>query len=207
MAEDLSRADSLRICGPNPELPRGISNDESYRFGGPWYTPEELETSRDEARHLAMVVPGQTVGVHGAGVGDPRLREGARVMLDTVQGNEEGGVVVVDERREGVRNSVGARSLPRPAAGTVWVVISGGEFFGRTLRAGSMRVELEDLGVADIGVQVITCQRVRTELVEGVLESLCDAWRETLGRRQRDIGRVLADSLGERGGECSCSGR
>ena len=31
----------------------------------------------------------------------------------------------------------------------------------------------------------------------GILESLCDAWRETLGRRQqRDIERVLGDSLG-----------
>ena len=38
---------------------------------------------------------------------------------------------------------------------------------------------------------------MKPELVEGILESLCDAWRETLGRRQqRDMGRVLGDSLG-----------
>ena len=35
--EDLSRVVSLRICGPKRELPRGIGNGESYRFGGPWY--------------------------------------------------------------------------------------------------------------------------------------------------------------------------
>ena len=33
--KDLGRADSLRICGPNRELPRGIGNGESYRLGGP----------------------------------------------------------------------------------------------------------------------------------------------------------------------------
>ena len=42
--EDLSRADSLRIC----ELPRGIGNGGSYHFGAPWYTAEELEVLRDE---------------------------------------------------------------------------------------------------------------------------------------------------------------
>ena len=38
---------------------------------------------------------------------------------------------------------------------------------------------------------------MKPDLVEGMLESLCDSWRETLGRRQqRDMGRVLSDSLG-----------
>ena len=41
--EDLSRADSLRICGPNRQLPRGIGNCEWYRFGGPRYTEVEME--------------------------------------------------------------------------------------------------------------------------------------------------------------------
>ena len=39
--EDLSRADSLRICGRNREVPRGIGN------GAAWYTAEELEVIRD----------------------------------------------------------------------------------------------------------------------------------------------------------------
>ena len=44
---------------------------------------------------------------------------------------------------------------------------------------------------------MVTCQRMKKELVEGMLESVCDAWRETLGRRQqRDMGRILSDSLG-----------
>ena len=72
-----------------------------------------------------------------------------------------------------------------------------GEFFGRTVKAGSIRVEFEDLALAHVGLQVVTCQRVKKELVEGILESLCDTWRETLGRRQqRDMGRFLSDSLG-----------
>ena len=44
---DLSRADSLRTCGPNRELPRGIGNGESYHFGAPWSTAVELEALRD----------------------------------------------------------------------------------------------------------------------------------------------------------------
>ena len=72
--EDLSRADGLRICGPNRELPRGIVNGESYRFGGRWCTAVELEALRDEARQLAMVVLGSTVGVDSRGVGHRRLR-------------------------------------------------------------------------------------------------------------------------------------
>ena len=56
---------------------------------------------------------------------------------------------------------------------------------------------MDDLGLADLGVQVVICQRMAPDLVEGMLESLCDSWRETLGRRQqRDMGRVLSDSLG-----------
>ena len=50
--EDLSRADSLRICGPNRALPRGIGDGGSCRFGAPWYTAEELEVLRDETRLL-----------------------------------------------------------------------------------------------------------------------------------------------------------
>ena len=74
------------------------------------------------------------------------------------------------------------------------MVISGGEFFGRTLKHTSIRAEVDDLGLADLGVQVVACQRMKPE---GMLESLCDSWRETLGRRQRrDMGRVLSDSLG-----------
>ena len=97
--------------------------------------------------------------------------------------------MVADERPERVRSSGGVRT-------TVWVVISGGEFFGRTLKAGSIRAELDDLALADLGLQVVTCQRMKPELVEGILESLCDTWRETLVRRQqRDMERALGDSL------------
>ena len=65
------------------------------------------------------------------------------------------------------------------------------------MKAGSIRVEFEDLDLADIGLLVVTCQRVKKELVEGISGSLCDTWRETLGRRQqRDMGRFLSDSLG-----------
>ena len=63
--EDLSRANSLRIRAPNRVLPRGIGNGGSYRFGAPWYTAEELEVLRDEARLLAMVVPGGVENVEG----------------------------------------------------------------------------------------------------------------------------------------------
>ena len=77
------------------------------------------------------------------------------------------------------------------------MVISGGEFFGRTLKHTSIRAEVDDLRLADMGVQVVTCQRVEPDFVEGMLESLCDSWRETLGRRQqRDMERVLSDSPG-----------
>ena len=39
------------------------------------------------------------------------------------------------------------------------------------MKAGSIRVEFEDLALADFGLQVVTCQRVKKELVEGILES------------------------------------
>ena len=95
------------------------------------------------------------------------------------------------------RNIGRERTPPRREDGSEWVTISGGEFFGRTVKAGSIRVELEELALADLGLQVVTCQRMKKELVVGILENLCDAWRETLGRRQqRDMGRILSDSLG-----------
>ena len=61
------------------------------------------------------------------------------------------------------------------------------EFFGRTLKDTWIRAELDDLGLADLGVQVVTCQRMKPDLVEGILESLCNGWRETLGRRQTRV--------------------
>ena len=76
-------------------------------------------------------------------------------------------------------------------------MISGGEFFGRTLKHTSIRAEVDDLGLPVLGVQVVTCQRMKPDLAGGMLESLFDSWREALGRRQqRDMGRVLSDSLG-----------
>ena len=63
--EDLTRADSLLTCGPNRQLPRGIGNGESYRFGGPWYTDVELEALCDEARQVALVVPERGANVDG----------------------------------------------------------------------------------------------------------------------------------------------
>ena len=88
-------------------------------------------------------------------------------------------------------------------------MISCGEFFRAVLKHTSIRVEVDDLGLADLGVQVVTCERMKTDLAEGILESLCDSWRETLGRRQqRDMGRVLSDSLGARpalGGDAGLS--
>ena len=116
-----------------------------------------------------------------------------------------GGVLNPDEPVESVGTPVGdmGRNIgpggtpPRGEDGSEWVIISGGEFFGRTVKAGSIRVELEDLALADFGLQVVTCQRIRKELVERMLENLCEIWRETLGRRQqRDMGRILSDSLG-----------
>ena len=67
---------------------------------------------------------------------------------------------------------------PRPPVEGVWVVISGGEFFGRILKHISIRVEVDDLGLADLGVQVVTCQRMKTDLVEEIPGSLFDSWRE-----------------------------
>ena len=108
-----------------------------------------------------------------------------------------GEVLDVDQEVERERNLDRERTSPRRENENEWVIISGGEFFGRTVKAGSIRVEIEDLALADIGLQVVTCQRVKKELVEGILESLCDTWRETLGsRQQRDMGRFLSDSLG-----------
>ena len=142
------------------------------------------------------MVQGRTVGVDDRGVGHRRLRDKTRVIA-LVGPGEPQGVVVADELPERVRSSGGVRTRPHPPEGTVWVVISGGEFFGRTLKAGSIRAELDDLALADLELQVVTCQRMKPELVEGILENLCDIWRETLGRRQlRDMGRVLGDSLG-----------
>ena len=106
------------------------------------------------------------------------------------------GVLVGDSEVEHERNIGRGRTPPRREDGSEWVIISGGEFFGRTVKAGSIRVELEDLALAGLGLQVVTCQRVKKELVEGMLENLCDAWRETLGRQQRDMERNLSDSLG-----------
>ena len=39
----------------------------SYRFGAPWYTAEELEVLRDEARLFTMVVPGGVENAEGHG--------------------------------------------------------------------------------------------------------------------------------------------
>ena len=76
---------------------------------------------------------------------------------------------------------------PRSSDESVWAVIAGGEFFGRTLKHTSIRTER----LADLGVQVVACQRMKPDLVEGIFESLCDSRRETLGRRQQgDMGRV-----------------
>ena len=185
--EDLSRADSLRICGPNRELPRGIGNGQSYRFGGAWYTPDELEVLREEAKLLAMMKPAGNAESEVHEVLRRRVPVGGGVLVP----DESAGPVdmVVDESE----NNIGRRRiLSRRDDGSEWVIISGSEFSGRTVRAWSIRAELEDLALAEL-----TCQRMKKELVDGMLESLCDAWRETLGRRQqRDMGRILSDSLG-----------
>ena len=154
--------------------------------------PMNLKCSGEEARLLAMVKP--------AGANES---EGQEVLRHRVPAG--GGVLVPDEPIEPVGMGVGdsennigrGRTLSRRDDGSEWVIISGGEFFGRTVKAGSIRAEIEDLALADLGLQVVTCQRMKKELVEGILESLCDTWRETLGRRhQRDMGRILSDSLG-----------
>ena len=194
--EDLSRADSPPICGPNRELPRRIDYGQSYRFGAPWYTPEELEVLREEARLLAMVKPAEDADNEGQRVARRRVPAAGSVLVPD-ESVEPGGVLVGDSEVERGRNIGRGRTPPRREDGSEWVIISGGEFFGRTVKAGSIRVELEDLALADLGLQVVTCQRVKKELVEGMFENLCDAWRETLGRRQqRDMGRILSDSLG-----------
>ena len=153
---------------------------------------DELEVLREEAKLLAMVKP--------AGTAEGDVHEVLRRRVPA-----GGGVLVPDEPARPVdmvvdesENNIGrGRTLSRRDDGSEWVIISGGEFFGRTVRAGSIRAEVEDLALADLGLQMVTCQRMKKELVEGVLESLCDAWRETLGRRQqRDMGRILSDSLG-----------
>ena len=172
--DDSSRAYSLRICGPNRELPRGIGNGGSNRFGALWYTAEVL---RDEARLLAMVVPGGVENAEG---------QARRCVLVEGQASVPNKIVVLaevldaDQGVERERNLDRERTLPRRENGSEWVIIS-----ERTVKAGSTRVEFEDLALADIGLQVVTCQRVKKELVESILESLCDAWRETLGRRQQ----------------------
>ena len=190
--EDLSRADSLRICGPNRELPRGIGNGQSYRFGAPWYTPDELEVLRDEARLLAMVKPADAADDKGQGQLRRRVPAGGGVLIPD-EPVEPAGITLGDSERNIGRE----RTPPRREDSSEWVIISGGEFFGRTVKAGSIRVEFEELALADLGLQVVTCQRMKKELVVGILENLCDTWRETLGRRQqRDMGRILSDSLG-----------
>ena len=86
-----------------------------------------------------MVVPGRTFGVEGQGVGNRRLRGKTRVVA-SVEPVEPQGVLVADERPGRARGSGGVKD------GTVWVVISGGELFGRTIKAGSIRTELDDFG-------------------------------------------------------------
>ena len=90
--EEQRRADSLRICGSNQQLPRDIDNDESYRFGGPGYTEVELEILRDEARQLALVVPGRDANVEGQRVARRCLNEKSRVAY-SVDNHESGRVV------------------------------------------------------------------------------------------------------------------
>ena len=140
--EDLSRADSLRICGPNRQLPRGTGNGESYRFGGPWCTEVELETLRDEARQLALVVPGRGADVEGRRAAGRLLNEKSRAAC-SVDNHESGELVVAVEPAERVGDPP-ERSPPRPSDEGVWVVISGGEFFGRTLKHTSIRAEVDD---------------------------------------------------------------
>ena len=190
--EDLSRADSLRICGPNRELPRGIGNGRSYRFGGAWYTPDELEMFREEAKLLEMLKP--------AGEAESEVHE---VLCRCVPADRS--VLVPDESAgpdhmviDESKSNIGKRgALPRKDDGSEWVIISGNEFFGRIVRAWSIWAELEDLALVEFGSQMVACQRMKKELIEGMLESLGDAWRETLRRRQRrDMGSILSDNLG-----------
>ena len=190
--EDLSRADSLRICGPNRELPRGIGNGRSYRFGGAWYTPDELEMFREEAKLLAMLKP--------AGDAESEVHEvlcrcvpadGSVLVPDGSAGPDD---LVIDESNSNIGKR---RALPRKDDGSEWVIISGNEFFGRIVRAWSIWAELEDLALVEFGSQMVACQRMKKELIEGMLESLGDAWRETLRRLQRrDMGSILSDNLG-----------
>ena len=142
--EDLSRADSLCICGPNRQLPRGIGNGESYRFGGPWYTDVELEALRDEARQLPLVVPGRGPSVDGQRVARRRVNEKGRVVY-LVDNHESRDVIVAVEPAEQAEYPP-ERIPPRPSVEGVWVVISGGKFFGRILKHTSIRVEVDDLG-------------------------------------------------------------
>ena len=78
------------------------------------------------------------------------------------------------------------------------MVISNDEFFGRTLKYTSIRAEVDDLDLTDLGVQKITYRRMKSQ---GMLESLCDSLIEKLGRRhRRDMGRFLGET-----GDLSCS--
>ena len=111
--EDLSRADSLRICGPNRQLARSIGNGESYRFGGPWYTEVELETLRDEARQMAQVVPGRDANVEGQRAAGRRLNENSRAVC-LADNHESGEVLVAVEPADRVGDPP-ERIPPRPS--------------------------------------------------------------------------------------------
>ena len=135
--EDLSRADSLRICGPNRELPRGIGNGQSYRFSGAWYTLDELEVLREEAKLLATVKPAGTAVSEMPEVMRRRVPAGAGVLVP----DESAGPVdtVIDETEN---NAGRGRTLSRCDDDSEWVIISGGEFFGRTVKAGRSELNL-----------------------------------------------------------------
>ena len=114
--EDLSRADSLRICGSNRELSRGIGNGQSYRFSGAWYTPDELEVLREEAKLQAKVKPAGTAESEVHGVLRRRVPAGGGVpVLDEPAGPV--GLVV-----DGSENNIGRGRTPaRRVDGSEWV--------------------------------------------------------------------------------------
>ena len=156
--EDLSRADSLRICGPNRELPRGIGNGRSYRFGGARYTPDELEMLREEAKLLAMLKP---AGDAESGVHEFLCRcvpaDRSVLVPDESAGPDD---MVIDESK----SNIGKRgALPRKDDGSECVIISGNEFFGRIVRAWSIWAELEDLALVEFGSQMVACQRMKKD--------------------------------------------
>ena len=97
-----------------------------------------------------MVVPGEVGNAEGQGEARRCVPvDGQAAIPNKIVAPGE--FLDADQEVERERNMDREGTPPRRENGSEWVIISGGEFFGRTVEAGSIRVEFEDLALAEKG--------------------------------------------------------